>query len=72
MTQPGRHSDPKGVYTTNNTAKKYTKLKLMVLKGEITKSKVTVGVFQQPLSASDGIARGKINKDRRDSNDAVN
>lgn len=31
--------------TTNSTATRFTKLKLMALKGEIAKSKMTVGVF---------------------------
>lgn len=44
----------------NNRVKKYMKQKLMDLKGEITKSIRIVGL-QYPLSASDRIAREKMN-----------
>ena len=48
------------------------KQNLMELKGEIAKSKMIFGAFNTPLTASDRITRGKINKDRRDPNNIVN
>lgn len=50
------------VYTTNNTAKKYTKLKLMVLKGERAKSKMTVGVFNSHSQQVTESLEGKLTR----------